>query len=518
MLTASYAKGDDPAIREMIEEQMRIAGLPGLSVAIIRPGKDDYVEGFGLRAVNSPVPVDENTLFKLNSVSKSITAMGIARLIDAGKLDWTDRIIDHYPEFRLSDPWVTREVTFEDAMSHRVGVEATDWMEDLPGLSLEGAIYRLRYLPQVTPFRTQYLYDNYMFSVAGVAAGRLVGGWDELVRTEVLEPLGMNDSITRIERHVAKEEITACHECELDHAPRGLEAVDGQINIAAPHMHTHGQARLSHWRSSNSRPAGAVWSSAVDMARYAKLYLGEGEVDGREVLSRETFRQLMVPRIVTGDAMPVKRAHESEYDYRSSQLVGLYAQGWNLSHYMGRLLVHHGGASIGYQSAVLLLPDEGIGIALLSNLREGRSKIVLAIAMDVLDHLLGLSPVAWTNAELARICRQAEAGIREPDPVTEGEAQSPPSLPLSAYVGKYLHPAYGEITIRAVDNARLELSQGRQRRGVLRPAGHDTFELTWNGVRPGPVPVRFAIGMEGHAVELVLNGQTFSLAMPDEVE
>lgn len=486
--------------------------IPGVAVVLVQKGRPDYTRGFGLRSVESSLPVDEHTVFKMNSVTKSMTAAALAVLVDQGKLTWRDRIIDGLPEFRLRDPWVTREVTFEDVLSHRVGVEANDWLEDVPGVTLDEAIHRLRFLPQAESFRATFLYDNFMYSVAGVAGGRITGDWDRMVRGNLLEPLGMTDSITDFRPYVRADAIAPCHECELDTRPAGLGALSQPINIAAPHLHAAGRTQLSHWRFSSSRPAGAVWSSAHDMAKYLKLYLNRGTLDGRRVLSEKVLQELTTPRIPSRLPGAGNTRPGAEKAVRSAeQWSGAYALGWSVGAYRGHRFITHGGGSIEYQSRVLLFPDDGAAIALMANLNDGREGAVDALAWEIADELLGLPAIRWINGAIDAW----QTASLQPPPTVCGrdfsiEEREPGSDRLSHYVGRYEHPAYGVLTITQQDARTLLLSHGPNRSGVLRAVGASCFELRWNGVRPGPEALTFVSGADGAVAALQLRGQFFT--------
>lgn len=494
----------------LIEAAVAQSGVPGLSVAVIRPDQPDYIKGFGRRSVESSARVDERTIFKVNSITKSMTSTAAATLVDEGVLRWDDRIIDHYPEFRLSDPWITRETRFEDVFSHRVGVEATDWMEDIPHLTLQEAVHNMRYLPQQKSFRTEMLYDNFMYSVGGLAAGRLTNGWDRLIEERLFELLGMKDATVRFQDYIEPAEVAACHECEVDHAPRGLNALRKPVNIAAPHIYIDSEARLTHWRWSSSRPAGGVWASARDIARYLKLYLGAGEIGGVRVLSRESMAQLTTPRIHMDPESPVERAQaEDEFTLRKSQSPTGYALGWTVGDYMGHATIQHTGSSIGYNSFVIILPEAGLAAAITANMRDGAPAVVKPVAMSIVDMLLGLEPVPWLDKSIeAHEKKQASSEKRAQDALAQTVYEAAP-LPVHAYTGRYRHAAYGDIVIEPRAGDAFLLRQGEQRWGVMHHMQNNVFQMTWNGVRPEVIEVDFDIGADGRAHRLTLDGQTF---------
>ena len=505
--SATAQDADETSFDARITAFMEEASIPGLAIAVIRPGAPDYVRGFGRRSVEDDAPVTERTVFKLNSVSKSMTATAAARLVADGRLQWDDRIIDHYPAFRLQDPFVTREATIEDAMSHRVGVEALDWFEDIPRLSLQDAIARMRYLPQAKSFRAAYLYDNYMFSVGGLAAGAAAGGWADMIEAELFRPVKMKDSLIDFDAYIEQDRIAPCHECSLESAPRGLKALRRNLDIAAPHVYVDGESRLAHWRLSSSRPAGSVWSSARDMARYMALYLNEGRAGNKAVLPPDAIRELTRARIAAPRVSAADQHRNPLLGKRLSQRNGgFYALGWRAASYEGRPLWRHEGASIAYQSAMAVLPEDGVAIAIMANVSHDREGLVAYLAMELVDEFLNLAPAGWVDQRLQTLDAEIQAHVSDV-PQNRQPASASDHAP---YLGVYRHPAYGEIEITADDEGRLALRQGENRWGLLTPKRRGVFELTWNGVRPKRQEIYFTPGAEGPAAILTLKEKRFA--------
>lgn len=511
MLTAfiAPAKADDAdieALNARITAFMADTQIPGLSIAILRPDAPAYIRGFGIRSVEDRSAVTTRTLFKMNSVSKSMTATATARLVDAERLQWDDKIIDHYPEFSVRDPYVTRIATLEDAMSHRVGVEALDWFEDIPHLSLKDAVARMRHLPQAQDFRTRYLYDNYMFSVGGLAASEGEGGWRIMMEEQLFRPLNMKDSLVDFERYIDANEIAPCHECTLETPPKGLNALRRRLDIAAPHVFLNGEMHLAHWRISTSRPAGGVWSSASDMASYMSLYLNDGFAEETPILSRGTIRDLTRPRIGVPPPSHDGQHQDQPLQKRVTQREGgFYALGWRTITYEGRPIWRHEGSSIAYQSALAILPDDGVAIAVMANVSHDREGLVAYLAMDLIDEILDLAPVGWVQHRLQQL--QSDASLVSDAVPDVGDVADIDAL--APYLGAYQHPAYGPLEIVTAEPPRLVLRQGEHRWGLLKPVRPGVFELTWNGVRPGPHEVYFTPGPDGPAAFLTLRGQRF---------
>ncbi|MFM2438167.1 MAG: hypothetical protein RLZ55_986, partial [Actinomycetota bacterium] len=177
----------------IVEQAMAHTNVPGVSVAVVRNGEVAYLKGFGVRNLQSGDKVDENTVFQLASVSKPIGASVIASVIGDGKVKWTDKISTYLPDFALSDPYATANVTIADMYSHRSGLpdHAGDLLEDI-GYNQAEVLYRLRYLP-LEPFRATYAYTNFGITAGAEAVAKATGtDWPTLSKQRIYDPLGMS--------------------------------------------------------------------------------------------------------------------------------------------------------------------------------------------------------------------------------------------------------------------------------------------------------------------------------------
>src|SRR3954464_3935875 len=198
-LLASAAAAAPPAGFEQRVEQLRQQfGIPGVSVAIVENGKPALARGWGVRKVGTNLPVGPDTIFATGSTGKAFTVAALATLVDQGKLKWDDKVIDHMPDFRMWDPWVTREMTIRDLLVHRsgLGLGAGDLLF-VPNsdLSRKETVRRIRYIKPATSFRSAYAYDNILYMAAGQLIEEVSGEtWEQYVQRHIFQPLGMNHS------------------------------------------------------------------------------------------------------------------------------------------------------------------------------------------------------------------------------------------------------------------------------------------------------------------------------------
>ncbi|HJS73942.1 MAG TPA: serine hydrolase domain-containing protein [Vicinamibacteria bacterium] len=344
-----------------VEETRKDMGVVGLAVAVVKDGRVVYAKGFGERRIGTGETVDENTLFAIGSNTKAFTAAAIGILVDEKKMTWDDRVTRHLPWFALYDPYVTREITVRDLLSHRSGLgrrgDANWYATDF---DREEIVRRVRFLEPNSSFRSEAGYQNTMFLTAGEVAEGVSGqSWDGFVADRLLKPLGMTRSRTSV---------------------RDLE---GMPNVAAPHEEIDGDVvGVPHRNIDNVAPAGSILSSVSDMTRWLLLMLGEGELEGRRILSRETVAEVWKPNIVYPMSREAKELYPSTH-------FSTYGLGWGLRDYRGRFLATHTGGIDGMLSQVLLAPEEELGIVVLTNTSPSGALAHGAVTNHVLDAYLG---------------------------------------------------------------------------------------------------------------------------------
>ena len=205
-----------PAGFEHRVEQLRTSyGAPGISIAIVEDGAPKLAKGWGVRQIGTNAPVGPDTIFATGSTGKAFTAAALALLVDQGKIGWDDRVIDHMPEFRMYDPWVTREITIRDLLVHRsgLGLGAGDLLF-VPNSTLtrKETMRRLRHIKPATSFRSTYAYDNVLYMVAGQLIEEVSGkSWERFVKEELFQPLGMSRSTVSDAEFQATEDRARPH-------------------------------------------------------------------------------------------------------------------------------------------------------------------------------------------------------------------------------------------------------------------------------------------------------------------
>lgn len=462
---------DAAQLDALITATMRDWQVPGASVAIVRGDEVFLAKGYGYRDLEQKKPATEKTLFRLASVTKSFTAAGIAALVTQGKLQWDRPVRDDLPEFRLYDEDLTARVTPVDLLSHRTGLPRHDavWYYNRD-LSREELIHRLRYLEPSKDLREAFQYNNLMFLAAGYLTGRSLNtSWEEAMRKLIFQPLSMSASNFTV------------------------EAMQGSRDHAAPYQKDKQEKvqRIPHYTGSNVSPAGQINSNAEEMARYLLMLLNGGSFEGRQVLSQADVQKMTTAQMVVSGADP-------RYPELGDSAYGL---GLSVSSYRGHRAVQHGGAIDGYRAHLAMLPADEVGVVVLSNL-DGVG-FVNALAYDLLDRLLGLSPSDWSRRFLDDE-RKGRAAQQEAEGkgYTGRKSGTRPSHPLGDYPGHYEHPGYG--TVR-VEQAGKGLSV---RYGILNAAlehfHYDTFEFLTDPVAQDKLTLRFETDWAGEIASLAI--------------
>jgi len=455
-----------------IDTILRTFNVPGISLAIVKDGKLLLAKGYGVKRTGHPEKIDEHTLFPIASNTKAFTAMALAILVDEGKLKWDDPVIDHLPWFRMSDPWVTMEMTIRDLLVHHSGIPAFagDILLFPPSTYTRREILeKVKKIPLVNSFRTTYAYDNILY----VAAGEVISNvshmdWEDFIRKKILDKMGMTESISRFST-LRQANNTATGHIRNTQAP-GILAVDHYIEQEI------GDA---------ADPAGGICSNAVDMGKWLRAQLDSGRGPG----ATSDLCKIVTP-IDVGD-MPDELA-PAQMDFCG------YALGMRIFNYGPYKVAGHGGKLDGYVSQVILVPKLRLGIAVLTN--QETTGAYWSITYHLLDYFMGNARFDWI-AGYKRQLDSSRAILQRAWTKTliKRQTTAPAPVPALAYLGKYSDRFYGDILIgRDSTGLTLQFTQTPQFVARLQPFQDETFKAVFqNPALRADSYISFTLGPDG---------------------
>ena len=399
------------AIRTFIDTTMSTWHVAGLSVAVVKDNEVLMTEGFGYRDYENKLPVTSQTLFAIGSSSKAFTAFSVGLLVDEGLIDWNTPIKEYMPDFRMYDDFATLEMTPIDLLTHRSGLPRHDLMWYGSNFSRKEMYDRLRYLEPNEPFRYTFQYQNLMYMTAGILVGRMTNStWEDVVYERVFKPLGMNNSNFSVDISQTKDDYSLPYRVNKEDV---IEKMDFR-NISA------------------IGPAGSINSCADDMVQWVKMLSNKGMVDDTQLMLEATVENLITPHMF----LSIKNSNE-ELSYYN------YGLGWFIQTYRGHPYVNHGGNIDGFTALVSLLPDDNIGIVILTN--QNNSSYTSIATYYIIDQLLDLEPVDWHERNLSN--RQQFSELEEVSGDLERVEGTKPSHELEDYTGTYENPGYGTVQI-----------------------------------------------------------------------
>lgn len=444
-----------------VTRAMKLFDVPGIAIAVVKDGKVIAARGFGVRKLGAPDKVDAKTLFEVASNSKAFTAAALAMLVDEGKLAWDDPVTKHLPDFQMYDAYVTHEMTVRDLLTHRsgLGLGAGDllWWPTT-SFSTDEIIHKLRFIAPSTSFRSSYAYDNLLYIVAGkIIAAKSGKTWGETIHERILAPSGMTGTTTSLAENAGNPDVANAH-----------SKINGKI------------AAVKAMPVPNAVGAVGINTNAEDIARWMNVLLAGGSL-GKDAngTERRLFSAKQAREMWTAQT-PMRISEPNAKLAGTKPNFAAYGLGFQLRDWQGKLLALHSGALQGFYSKVVLVPEEKLGIAILTNAESGGS--LNALQYQLVDRYL--NPASTTDWIGAVAAVEDENHAREQSRLATTKAaraaKSKPSLALAAYDGDYQDPWYGIASIRHVGGKQvLSFSRTPDLTGELEHFQHDTFIVRW---------------------------------------
>lgn len=414
--------GPPPNFDAYVASVMKQFDVPGMGIAIVKDGQVVLAKGYGVKRLGSSDKVDADTRFGIASNTKAFTALALGMLVEEGKLEWDAPVVNYLPQFMMWDSWVTRQITVRDILVHNsgLGLGAGDLLWWPPTTyTPQEIMQRLRYIEPATSFRSAYAYDNVLYLVAGQLIQAVSGqSWSDFVTNRIIRPVGMKEATTT-------------------HAAAG----DAQGNVSGTHAKVDGVVRvIKPFSDPNTDPAGGINAGANDMARWMIAQMDSGRVGDKRLWRQSTTRQQwsVVTPLPTGPAPKELAPYTANFQG--------YGLGFFLRDYRGEKLVTHTGGLPGYVSLLMMLPNQKVGVVVLTNQESGAA--FQAIGLHVLDYYLNAPPFDWLGGYTRRMAR-ADSMMAAENRATAAarDSLSKPSLPLPRYATTYEDAWYGTVTV-----------------------------------------------------------------------
>lgn len=452
----SQAQMSSTQIDSLVNATLKAFDVPGISVGVIKDGKLIHAKGYGVRSITNNLPVDENTLFGIASNSKAFTATALAMLIDSGKLNWDDKVTDYIPEFQMFDPYVTREFTIRDLLTHRsgLGLGAGDLMffPDGGNFTRKDVIHNLRFLKPVSSYRSQFDYDNNLYLVAGEIITKVSGlSWEEFIEQKIMQPLGFKTSTASYDRVKNNKNIIDAH------AP-----ADGKL-VQIPH----------DWNPIVNA-AGGIVSNITDLSKWLLFQLNNGVLpNGKRLVSAQN--QLEMQQMQT--IIPVGAGGPYNTHFYG------YGLGWFISDVKGYKQISHTGGLAGTVTQTTIIPEIGLGIIVLTNQQQGVA--FNTITNSIKDSYLGYGNRDWLGTYTKRYTagnREADSIKKSLNAVIENIQKQKSFNPLNGFVvGNYKDDWFGKVTITSKDKGLYFQSEMSPRlRGIMLPYKTSSYIVKWD--------------------------------------
>lgn len=448
---ANSADLSESELDAFVEKAMKAFDIPGIAVGIIKDGEIAHLKGYGIREVGKEGKIDSDTLYAIASNSKAFTAAGLAVLVDDGVLSWDDKVIDFIPNFRLMDPWVTREFTIRDLLTHRsgMGLGAGDlmfWPSTF--VTREEIITNVRHLKMVSGFRTEYAYDNLLYVVAGEVIAAASGmSYEDFIDSRIMNQLAIQDG---------------CY--------ANLTGLNENGNIAQPHVMVGGTLQKAHRLQSLGEPmviaaAGGLQCSARAMLTWTNMHLNSGG----GLMSKTQHDEMWKPQTILPISNSDKNWHGTNF--------AAYGLGYRLKDYHGLKHVSHTGGLLGMVTYTVMIPQKNLGIVVLTNQENGSA--MRSIMENVSQAYLETGDVDWTDRFEEIRNRSIERAASQVAKENADASQSA-LLPLEDYVGTFSDPWFGDVAItKNGDELYFTSLRSTKLKGKMFPFKFNTFKVIW---------------------------------------
>jgi CubicO group peptidase (beta-lactamase class C family) len=464
------------ALDKFIKEGIEKWQPPGLAVTVVKDGEIVFTKAYGVTNINTQEKVDTNTLFGCMSTTKAFVAAGLAMLVDDGKLNWQDKVIDYLPEFKLKDPYMTREINIVDLLTHRTGIGNTDYLWAQMNIPSDDILYKMREVDKTYSLRSSFIYQNIFYLAAGEVIEKITGkDWGEFLKERIYDPLGMVNT----------------------HATLG--SIQHKDNKAEPHFTIDGkQIKVDNLVADDIGPAGSMWSSINDMGKWIQFLLNDGQFNGITLLSETNFKELFK----THQIVPSQSFYPTQQVTKPN--FKTYGLGWFQHDYKGKMVQFHTGSLPGLVAIAGMIPEDEVGVYVMGNLDhvELRHAIMYAV-FDLYSE--GEMSRNWSEA-FYPIYHSESSQPETPQPV----ANTSSSFEQKDMAGSYSNNKYGIIKVWE-ENGVLKYNMNDVAKGTLSHWHYNTYKVTFDIPYYGEPLINFRLDTSGKISHIDSGGELYYL-------
>jgi CubicO group peptidase (beta-lactamase class C family) len=432
-----------PLVDAWIDSLMKEWNIPGLALGVVYKDQLIYGKGYGYRDLEKKLPVETTTLFPIASNTKLFTATAACMLAEEAKLSLNRPVKNYLPAINFNNDELNAKVTLLDMLSHRTGLPRYDGIWVNATFNRKDLVSKIGYMRPQYGFREGYIYNNMMFSGAGVVMEQVTGmSWEEIIRQKLFAPLNMSASCFTTEE-MKKYGNYSLSYFEPDSTHRLL-------------------AKKYEAQSEALGAAGTIKSSIEDMSHWMIAQLNKGMYNGKKVISQSVIEQTLEPNSIADK--------EGRWDELSNTL---YCLGRSIQTYKGIKIASHTGSIDGFFSQLIFLPKQQLSVFIVFNAVEAGS-LRSVITYPVIDRLLNLGYTPWSQRYRETYVFEKARGKRMVDSIRATQVKNTnPSHPLTAYKGTFANNIYGNINIELVNNELILVF--RRQRSVLKHFHYDQF-------------------------------------------
>ena len=467
-----------------IQNALQIWKTPGLSVVVVKNSSIVFNKAYGVQDLENKIPYTTSTLSTCASTTKAMTAVCMGMLVDEGKVKWNDIVSDILPEFKLSDPYTTAEITILDLFTHNTGLGNADllWVFGYPRSEI---LHRMQFLPPAYSLRSSYTYQNLMYLVAGEVIKKVSSKtWDEFITERLFIPLGMSNTYASYTKIPPDRSKTTPH----------FKDSDNRDTIRT----------IPYLVADNVGAAGGVWSCNDDISKWLRFLLDSAKVNGVQLLKTGTFTELFKPHAIIPEGMfyPTTKLTKPHWT--------TYGLGWFQHDYRGKMVQFHTGSLAGLVAICGMIPDDHMAVYVFGNLDH--SEIRHALMYKAFDlWTLDDNTNDWSSDFYKLYTDISDtAQKKEKEELSKQVKGTNPSLPLAEYSGEYTNKIYGKAEVTFTNSSlTLKFTDGKFSL-LLKHWNYDTFRGWYNNWWLGKSFIQFSIDKLGKVSGLSVDGVNYT--------